>query len=143
MRAAKPQELKTHAYPVLSAAISPAELAKWFPIPFHHITDPQEAAEPSRAAVVKLDAGDFFVLAYGEISNQMMLRIPTSSDPSQFLQSFFREVPLPRGRIVWRREDARLPRTVATKTVTTASLGRQRKKASATKSSRAARPSRK
>ena len=117
MRAAKPTELKTHAYPVLAAAISEKELSKWFPVSFHHITDPQEAAEPSKAALIKLDAGDYFVLYYGELSNQLMLRIPTSTDPSTFLSSFFSEVPLPRGRILWRRQDARLPRHIAAKTV--------------------------
>lgn len=118
MRTAKPNELTTHAYPVLAAAISEAELSKWFPVSFHHITDPQEAAEPSKAALVKLDAGEYFVLYYGELSNQLMLRIPTSTNASEFLSSLFKEVPLPRGRIVWRRQDARLPRRVAAKTLT-------------------------
>jgi len=117
MRAAKPNELKTHAYPLLAAAISEKELSKWFPVSFHRITDPQEAAEPSKAALIKLDTGDYFVLYYGELSNQLTLRIPTSTDPSTFLTSFFREVPLPRGRILWRRQDARLPRHIAAKTV--------------------------
>lgn len=117
MRAAKPNELKTHAYPLLAAAISEEELSKWFPVPFHRITDPQEAAEPSKAALIKLDAGDYFVLYYGELSNQLMLRVPTSTDPSTFLTSFFHEVPLPRARILWRRQDARLPRHIAAKTI--------------------------
>lgn len=116
MRTARPTELKTHAYPVLTAAISEDELSRWFPVRFHHITDPQEAAEPSRAALIKLDSGHYFVLYYGELSNQLMLRIPTSTDGSAFLSSLFREVPLPRARIVWRRQDARLPRNVAAKT---------------------------
>jgi hypothetical protein len=117
MRVAKPNELKTHAYPVLAAAISEAELSKWFPVAFHHITDPQEAAEPSKAALIRLDAGDYFVLYYGELSNQLMLRIPTSTNASEFLNSFFREVPLPRARILWRRQDALLPRHIAAKTI--------------------------
>jgi hypothetical protein len=103
---------------VLAAAISEAELSRWFPVSFHRISDPQEAPEPSKAALIKLDAGDYFVLYYGEPSNQLMLRIPTSTDPSNFLDAFFREVPLPRARIVWRRQDARLPRHIAAKTVT-------------------------
>ena len=127
MRAAKPNELKTHAYPVLAAAISQAELSKWFPVPFHTITDPQEAAEPSKAALIKLDAGDYFVLYYGELSNQLVLRIPTSTDASTFLSSFFREVPLPRARIVWRREDAKLPRHIAAKSVTARPAARRTK----------------
>jgi hypothetical protein len=117
MRAAEPNELQTHAYPLLAAAISEAELAKWFPVRFQQITDPQEAAEPSKAALIRLDGGDYFVLCYGELSNQLMLRIPTSADASAFLASFFREVPLPRSRILWRRQDARLPSNVAAHTV--------------------------
>ena len=109
MRAAEPNELKTHAYPVLAAAISEDELVRWFPVPFQHITDPEEAAEPSKAALIRLDAGDCFVVYYGELSNQLTLRIPTSVDPSTFLRALFEEVPLPRARIVWRRQDAQLP----------------------------------
>lgn len=95
MRVAKPNELQSHAYPVLAAAISEAELSQWFPVPFQHITDPQEAAEPSKAALVRLDAGDTFVLYYGELSNQLMLRIPTSVDATAFLGALLTEVPLP------------------------------------------------
>src|ERR1700741_937250 len=132
MRAAKPNELKTHAYPVLAAAISEKELSKWFPVPFHRITDPQEGAEPSKAALIKLDAGDYFVLYYGELSNQLMLRIPTSTDASTFLSSFFHEVPLPRARILWRRQDARLPRHIAARTIAIpAGSGRSRTKRAA------------
>ena len=118
MRAAKPDELTTHAYPVLAAAISQDELAKWFPVQFQEITDPQEAAEPSKAALIELDSGDLFVLYYGSLSNQLTLRIPTSVNAAAFLEALFQEVPLPRGRIVWRRQDARLPKHVAAKTVT-------------------------
>lgn len=122
MRIANPDELKEPAYPVLTATISESELAAWFPVPFHHITDPQEAAEPSKAALVRLDAGDYFVLYFGEISKQLMLRIPSKTDASEFLSAFFREIPLPRARIVWRREDARIPRHVAAKRVTAPGL---------------------
>ena len=117
MRVAKPNELKTHAYPVLTARISESELSNWFPVPLQDITDPQEAPEPSKAALIKLDAGEYFVLYYGELSKQLMLRIPQATDASAFLSSFFGEVPLPRRRILWRREDARLPRHIAAKQV--------------------------
>jgi hypothetical protein len=108
MRTAKPNELKLHALPVLTARISEAELAKWFPVAFQHIDDPQEAPEPSKAALIKLDEGDYFVLYYGET-----LRISETTDGSAFLSALLREVPLPRTRILWRREDARLPRHIA------------------------------
>ncbi|HET7433539.1 MAG TPA: hypothetical protein VFN10_02370 [Thermoanaerobaculia bacterium] len=118
MRLAEPHELTTHAYPVLTAAISDSELRKWFPVTFQRITDPEEAAEPSKAAVVRLDAGEYFVAYYGELSNQLILRIPTSSDPSRFLNALLSEVPLPRARVVWRRHDAEFPRRIAARTVT-------------------------
>lgn len=117
MRVATPDELKTHAYPVLAAAISDEELSNWFPVPFQSIADPQEAAEPSKAALIRLDSGEYFVLFYGELSNQVTLRIPTSVDASAFMQALFLEVPLPKSRIVWRRRDARLPQGVAAKTI--------------------------
>jgi hypothetical protein len=113
MRVAKPNELKSHAFPILTARVSESELTKWFPVRFQQITDPQEAPEPSKAALIKLDAGDYFVLYYGEISKQLMLRIPQATDASAFLSALFREVQLPRTRILWRREDARLPRHIA------------------------------
>jgi hypothetical protein len=113
MRVAKPNELKTHAYPVLAAAISADELSKWFPVAFQHISDAQEVAEPSKAALIKLDEGMTFVLYYGELSNQLTLRIPTSVDAPSFMRALFAEVPLPKGRIVWRRQDATLPSNVA------------------------------
>jgi hypothetical protein len=118
VRAGKPNELKTHALSVLTARISDAELAKWFPVPFQHIDDPQEAPEPSKAALIKLDDGDNFVVYYGEVSNQLTLRIPESTDGSAFLSALLREVPLPRTRIIWRRADARLPRHIAAYRVT-------------------------
>jgi hypothetical protein len=125
MRVAQPHELQSEAYPVMTARMTDAELASWFPVDFHHITDPQEAAEPSKAALVQLDDGDYFVLYFGEISSQLTLRIPPTSDATKFLGSFFREVPLPRGRILWRREDAHLPRTVAARRVSASSLKRR------------------
>ena len=124
MRAGKPHELTTEAFPVLTARVSEAALSKWFPVSFHHITDPQEAAEPSKAALIRLDAGDYFVLYWGELSKQLMLRIPSATNASRFLNALFREVPLPRTRIVWRRQDAKLPRHIAAKRVTTASKNR-------------------
>jgi hypothetical protein len=130
MRAARPNELKTHAYPVRTAAISEAELSKWFPVSFHTITDPQEAAEPSKAALIKLDAGDCFVLYYGQLSNQLMLRIPTSTNPSEFMDALFREVPLPRARIIWRRQDAPLPHRVAAKIAAVSKADKARKRVS-------------
>jgi hypothetical protein len=127
MRVAKPNELKSHAFPILTARVSESELTKWFPVRFQQIDDPQEAAEPSKAALIKLDTGDYFVLYYGEISKQLMLRIPETSDASAFLSALFREVPIPRTRILWRREGARLPRHIAANRVSAPTARRRAK----------------
>lgn len=117
MRIAQADELQVNALPVLSAQISESELSKWFPFKLHRLTHPQEVAEPSKAALIRLDTGDYFVLFWGEISNQMILRIPEATNASKFLSAFFKEVPLPRTRVLWHRSDARLPRQVAAKEV--------------------------
>jgi len=117
MRRAKPNELKEQAFPVMTARLSEAELGKWFPIAFDEINDPWAAPEPSLGALVSLEAGEYVVLDYGRDSNQLIVRIPANLDASSFLASFFREIPMPRARVLWRRADAKLPRIVAAKTV--------------------------
>jgi hypothetical protein len=117
VQVAKANELKENALPVLTARVSETELEKWFPFEFHRMTHPQEVPEPSKAALVRLETGDYFVLFWGELSKQLMLRIPATTDASDFLAAFFKEVPLPRRRILWRRSDARLPRHIAAKRI--------------------------
>jgi hypothetical protein len=117
MRRAKPDELTESAFPVLTARLSEAELGKWFPIAFDEVNDPWAAPEPSLGALVSLNAGEYVVLDYGRESNQLIVRIPANLDASSFLVSFFREIPLPRTRVLWRRADAKLPRNVAAKRI--------------------------
>jgi hypothetical protein len=117
MRRAAPHELKESALPVMTARLSEAELGKWFPVSFDEITDPWAAPEPSLGALVSLAAGEHVVLDYGRESKQLIVRIPATLDATSFLASFFREVPMPRSRILWRREGTQLPRTVAAKQV--------------------------
>ena len=109
MRVARPDELKSVAVPVMTARVSEDELSKWFPVAFHDITDPEETPEPSKGALLKLGSGAYFVVYWGELSNQLTLQIPKTTDASDFLAAFFREVPLPTSRVLWRRADARLP----------------------------------
>ena len=118
MRAARPDELKEMAFPVMTARLSETELTQWFPVSFEEINDPWAAPEPSEGALVKLDAGEYVVLDYGRDSKQLIVRIPANVDASRFLASFFREVPLPRSRVLWRRAGARMPRGVAAKRMT-------------------------
>jgi hypothetical protein len=126
MRAARPDELKQNAFPVMTAELSEAELTKWFPVSFEEITDPWAAPELSKGALVRLEAGEYVVLEYGKESEQLTLRIPSTVDPSSFLTSFFHEVPLPRSRVLWHRAGTRLPRTVAANRVGVGASERQR-----------------
>jgi hypothetical protein len=119
MHTARPDELKTHAYPVLTARVSDAELSKWFPIPLQHITDPEEAPEPSKAGLIRLDHGEYFVIFHGDLSRQLTVRIPPATDATAFLQAFLAEVPLPPERILWRRDDATLPESASSLTSST------------------------
>jgi hypothetical protein len=128
LRTANPSELRESAFPVMTARLSETELTKWFPISFHEISDPWAAPEPSKGALVKLDAGEYVVLDYGKDSNQLTVRIPTAIDASACLASLFREVPLPRSRILWRRADVRLPRHIAASTVVAPAVKRRMKK---------------
>jgi hypothetical protein len=120
MRAAKPDELKENALPVMTAQISESELLKWFPVAFHDITDPWATPEPSKGALIKLDAGEYVVVYWGHDSKELTVNIPAATDASAVLASLFREVPIPRSRVLWRRSDARLPRYIAAKTVSAA-----------------------
>jgi hypothetical protein len=117
MRRAKPDELKEQAFPVMTARLSETELDKWFPVAFDEINDPWAAPEPSLGALVSLDAGEYVVLDYGRESSQLIVRIPANLDATSFLASFFKEIPMPRARVLWRRADAKLPRMVAAKRV--------------------------
>src|SRR5437879_2273032 len=117
MRVAAPDELNENAFPVMTAKLTEGELAEWFPISFQEISDPWAAPEPSKGALIKLDAGEYVVLDYGKDSSQLTVRIPSGLDASECLASLLREVPLPRSREVWRRSDARLQRNVAANTV--------------------------
>jgi hypothetical protein len=114
MRRAKPHELSDHAVPVMTARISEAELAKWFPIQFDEICDPLQVPEPSRGALIKLDAGAYVVLNYGKDSGQLTVELPESTkDYTALIAAFFKEVPLPTSRVLWHRTDARLPKRAA------------------------------
>ena len=144
MRRAKPHELKTHAVPIMTARMSEAELGRWFPVRFEEISDPLEAAEPSKAALVQLEGGAFVVLYYGKESKQLIVEIPESTkDSSALLAAFFEEVPVPLSRVLWHRPDAEVPkrrgstglrsvdRTAQSKTTSTTRVSRARAKRSA------------
>jgi len=110
LRTANPNELNEEAFPVITARLTETELTNWFPVSFQEISDPWAAPETSKGALIRLDAGEYLVLDYGKDSSQLTVRIPTALDASACLASLFREVPLPRSRILWRRPDVRMPK---------------------------------
>ena len=73
MRVARPSELKTHAYPVLAAAISPDELSKWFPVSFQHITDAQEVPDWTKHVIATAISKYVFKLGRFTIHPAIML----------------------------------------------------------------------
>lgn len=110
MRRAEPHELTTRAMPAMTAQMSESELLEWVPVPFDDITDPLETPEPSKGALIELDAGGYLVLYYGEDSHQLTVEIPESTrDSSGLLSAFLSEVPLPSSRVLWHRPDITLP----------------------------------
>ena len=115
MRAAKPDELTENAVPVMTATVSETELGQWFPVSFEEITDPWATPEPSKGALIRLVRGEYVVVYWGYDSKQLSVRIPTATDASRAVASLLLEVPLPRSRVLWRRDDVRLPRRVAAK----------------------------
>jgi hypothetical protein len=115
MRRAEPHELKTPARPIFTAHLSEDELAEWLPIPFDTLDDPYAVPEPSKAALVRLAAGEYVVVFYGQISQQLTVEAPEStSDLSRLMHRFFDEVPLPVSRVLWHREGTELPERVET-----------------------------
>lgn len=118
----------------MTAKLSEAELTKWFPVSFQDVTDPWAAPEPSKGALVKLEDGEYLVLDYGRDSNQLTVRIPTALDASACLASLFREVPMPRSRILWRRADAQLPGHVAAKRIAATSAAERGKHTTSSRS---------
>jgi hypothetical protein len=95
----------------MTAQVSEAELLEWVPVRFDDVDDPLATPEPSKAALVELESGDYVVLYYGKDSGQLTVEIPeTTSDSSELIASFFSEVPLPLSRVLWRRADTHLPK---------------------------------
>ena len=109
MQVAKPEELTSYALPVLTAQVSDAEMAEWFPVPFEQIENPEATPEPSMGALLRLSNGELFVVYFGRVSKQLTLRLPPTGDESAFVESFLREVPLPLSRVTWHRPDVALP----------------------------------
>ncbi|HYI09302.1 MAG TPA: hypothetical protein VEK57_09535 [Thermoanaerobaculia bacterium] len=94
----------------MTARISEGELLKWMPVDFDDIDDPLATPEPSKGALVELEAGAYVVLYYGKDSSQLTIEIPEkTADVAALIASFLREVPVPISRVLWHRPDTKLP----------------------------------
>jgi hypothetical protein len=113
MRDAKVTDLKVRTLPLLTARLTRRELAAGFPVQLHPIDNPFELPEPCEAAVIQLDAGQYGLLTYVEVCQQLMLRVPVNANAPEFLSALFREVPLLRERLIWLRKDAWASRRAA------------------------------
>jgi hypothetical protein len=80
MRLADPQELTTPAIPVFAAHISEDELSRLVPVRFKDITNPEEAREPSKGALIQLDTDGYVALFYGCRSNELSVEVPDVSN---------------------------------------------------------------
>jgi hypothetical protein len=105
MRAANANELTERAVPVLAARLSEAELADLIPVEFQDINDPEATAEPSKGALIQLAAGPLVVLFYGKESGRLVLESPASANATRNVLLFFKEVPIPKSRVLWTRPD--------------------------------------
>jgi hypothetical protein len=107
MRSAKPEELKHAANPMLTARLSAAELAEWFPVAFEEIIDPWATPEPSKGALVRLDSDEYIVIYGGYDSSELTVETPSVTPDKHVLASLLHEVPQLKSRILWQRPDER------------------------------------
>lgn len=115
MRYAQPHELREGVVPVLQLRLSDRQFEEMFPVRTVDL-DPLAAAEPSRAALVRLESGSYLVVTYGEVSHRAVVEVPQSSNPSNVVRELLSEVNVPTSAIEWRRDDtqsAQRPRKVA------------------------------
>jgi hypothetical protein len=109
MRRAKPDELTTEAFAVLTVEVSEPEFKKLFPVDMEEI-DPHAEPEPSVGALVQLQSGPYVVVIYGKESHTMKVLVPDGTDPIKGIEQVLAEVPIPKRRILWRYERKRVPR---------------------------------
>lgn len=106
MRTAPPEALLTDVRPVMTAHISPLELERFFPVDFVDV-DPLAAAEPSRAALLRLETGGLVVVEYGLVTCTLTVSVPRDRDFDETLAELFLEVPIPSSAIEWLAAEAR------------------------------------
>jgi len=103
MRTAPPETLSTDIRPALIAHVIESDLMRLFPVPFKDV-DPLAAAEPSKAALLRLDSGRLVVVEYGTITSTVTVSVPSDADTGETLVDLLLEVPFS-SSIEWLSED--------------------------------------
>ena len=94
---------------MLAAELTDAEVESLLPLPMREVDDPEATAEPGKGALIKLAGRPFVVVFFGRESHRLVVEVPRSADAAADVRSFLAEVPIPRSKIVWHREDVELP----------------------------------
>lgn len=93
MRIAPPESLNSDVRPVLTAHVSQFDLMRLFPVQFAEV-DALAAAEPCKAALLRLDSGRLVVIEYGTVTSTVTVSVPLDADSNDTLIDLLVEAPL-------------------------------------------------
>ncbi len=93
MRTAPPETLSSDVRPALTAHVSESDFLRLFPVLFNEV-DTLAAAEPSKAALLRLDTGRLVVVEYGTITSTVTVSVPLDADAGETLVDLLLEAPL-------------------------------------------------
>jgi hypothetical protein len=88
------------ARPALTARLSPSDIRRLFPVELIDV-DPLAAAEPSRAALIRLETGRLVVIEYGTMTSTLTVSVPRDEDLSETLAELLAEAPIASPAIEW------------------------------------------
>lgn len=100
MRNASPDALRSDIRPALVAHLGAAEFENVFRVDFQDL-DPFDAAEPSRAALVRLDSGKLIVVEYGLSTSTLTVSVPEDADVNETVCDLLQETGIDTGAIDW------------------------------------------
>ncbi|HVR40982.1 MAG TPA: hypothetical protein VMU84_17955 [Thermoanaerobaculia bacterium] len=91
----------------MTAHLSEGDLERLFPVDFKDL-DSLAAAEPSRAALLRLDAGSLVVVEYGTVTSTLTISVPRDADVGETLVELLEEVPFTPSSIEWLAKEVRV-----------------------------------
>jgi hypothetical protein len=104
MRTAPSETLSTDVRPALTAHVSESELLRLFPVQFQDI-DALAAAEPSKAALLRLDSGRLVVVEYGTVTSTVTVSVPCDADAAETVADLLLEARILGSSIEWLSDD--------------------------------------